>query len=67
MAELEEKANVLTQKWRAEKDKLDAAQKIKEELDQARIELDRAQRGGDLAKAGELSYGKIPQLEERAL
>jgi ATP-dependent Clp protease ATP-binding subunit ClpB len=65
LADLEERSNVLTQNWRAEKDKLDDAQKIKEELDQARIELDRAQRSGDLGRAGELSYGAIPQLEEK--
>jgi ATP-dependent Clp protease ATP-binding subunit ClpB len=63
LADLEEKSDALTQTWRAEKEKLNAAQKLKEELDQARLELERAQRGGDLAKAGELAYGKIPQLE----
>lgn len=65
LAELEERASVLTQNWRAEKEKLEDAQKIKEELDQARIALEQAQRSGDLAKAGELSYGQIPQLEAK--
>jgi len=65
LAELEEKATALTQRWRSEKDKLEAAQKIKEELDQARIELEQAQRAGNLARAGELSYGDIPELERK--
>ncbi|MGB7206430.1 MAG: ATP-dependent chaperone ClpB, partial [Anderseniella sp.] len=65
LAELQEKADVMTQAWQAEKQKLNAAQKIKEELDHARAELERAQRGGDLAKAGELAYGTIPQLEKK--
>jgi ATP-dependent Clp protease ATP-binding subunit ClpB len=65
LADLEEKSDALTQTWRAEKEKLSSAQKLKEELDQARLELERAQRGGDLAKAGELAYGKIPQLEKQ--
>jgi ATP-dependent Clp protease ATP-binding subunit ClpB len=49
----------------AEKDKLASANKLKEQLDQARAELDRAQRSGDLAKAGELAYGRIPDLERQ--
>ena len=65
LAELEERASVLTQTWQAEKQKLNEAQKIKEELDHARVELERAQRSGDLAKAGELAYGAIPQLEKK--
>ncbi len=63
LADLEEKSTTLTQTWQSEKKKLGAAQKIKEELDHARLELEQAQRGGDLAKAGELTYGKIPELE----
>ncbi len=62
---LEESANVLSQRWQEEKDKLGAAQKIKEDLDHARIELDKAQRDGDLTKAGELAYGVIPDLEAK--
>ncbi len=65
LADLEEKSSALTQTWQSEKQKLNEAQKIKEELDQARLELERAQRGGDLAKAGELAYGAIPQLEKK--
>jgi ATP-dependent Clp protease ATP-binding subunit ClpB len=62
---LERKSADLTAVWQAEKEKLAGAQKIKEELDQARGELEIAQRGGDLARAGELAYGVIPGLENR--
>jgi ATP-dependent Clp protease ATP-binding subunit ClpB len=62
---LEEKANALGQTWRQEKEKLASAQKLKEQLDAARIELEQAQRKGDLAKAGELAYGVIPDLEAK--
>jgi ATP-dependent Clp protease ATP-binding subunit ClpB len=65
LADLEESSAELTQTWQAEKQKLNEAQKIKEDLDRARVELERAQRGGDLAKAGELAYGTIPQLEKK--
>ncbi|WP_020593232.1 ATP-dependent chaperone ClpB [Kiloniella laminariae] len=66
IADLQEKSNSLTSRWRAEKDKLAGAQKIKEELEQARIQLERAERDGHLEKAGELKYGRVPTLE-RAL
>ncbi|MEH6632605.1 MAG: ATP-dependent chaperone ClpB [Halopseudomonas aestusnigri] len=66
IAELEEKSNILTSQWKSEKNKLAGAQKIKEELEHARMELDRAERDGHLEKAGELKYGKVPKLE-RAL
>ncbi len=65
IADLEEKAKELETRWRAEKDKLAGAQKLKEELDQRRFELEQAQRRGDLARAGELAYGVIPELERR--
>ncbi|MGE3746670.1 MAG: AAA family ATPase, partial [Sphingomonadaceae bacterium] len=55
----------LTQRWQAEKDKIQAEAKLKEQLDAARLELEQAQRRGDLARAGELSYGTIPQLERQ--
>ncbi len=63
IANLEEQSQALTQRWEAEKAKLGDAQKIKEELDAHRTELEQAQRRGDLARAGELAYGVIPQLE----
>ncbi len=62
---LEKESADLTERWRAEKEKLSSAQKIKEELEQARTQLDQAQRGGDWARAGELTYGRIPELERR--
>ena len=65
LANLEEQNDALTQRWQAEKDKIGAEAKLKEQLDEARIELDQAQRGGDLARAGELSYGRIPDLEKK--
>ena len=65
IANLEEKANALAGAWQAEKEKLAAAGKLREQLDAARIELEQAQRKGDLAKAGELAYGVIPGLEAK--
>jgi ATP-dependent Clp protease ATP-binding subunit ClpB len=65
IANLEETSQSLTQRWEKEKSKLGDAQKIKEELDQRRTELEQAQRRGDLAKAGELAYGVIPDLEKK--
>jgi ATP-dependent Clp protease ATP-binding subunit ClpB len=65
LEELEKESAELTAQWKAEKEKLASAQKIKEQLDQARFELDQAQRKGDWAKAGELTYGVIPELEKK--
>jgi ATP-dependent Clp protease ATP-binding subunit ClpB len=65
LAELEQKSATLTAQWKAEKDQIAGAQKLKVELDQARTEFDRAQRQGDLAKASELKYARIPDLERR--
>ena len=65
LSELEEKSNELTAQWRAEKDKLEGSTKIKEALDQARIEAENAERTGDLTKASELKYGRIPELESQ--
>jgi ATP-dependent Clp protease ATP-binding subunit ClpB len=55
----------LTSRWLGEKEKLNLEQKIKEQLEQARIDLEIAQRQGDLAKAGELAYGVVPDLERK--
>src|SRR6266849_507526 len=63
--ELEDKSNAMTAAWQAEKQKLASSQKLKEQLDQARAELDQAQRRGDWARAGELTYGVIPELERQ--
>src|SRR5687768_6484067 len=65
LANLEQQSAELTQRWQAEKDKIAGEAKIKEQLDAARIELEQAQRSGDLAKAGELQYGRIPELEKK--
>ena len=65
LANLEQQSAELTTRWQGERDKIAAEGKIKEALDAARIELEQAQRAGDLAKAGELSYGRIPELEKQ--
>ena len=65
LANLEQQSAELTTRWQNERDKIAAEGKIKEALDAARIELEQAQRSGDLGKAGELSYGRIPELERQ--
>ena len=65
LANLEQQSAELTTRWQAEKEKIAGEAKIKEQLDAARIELEQAQRTGDLAKAGELQYGRIPELEKQ--
>src|SRR6201997_1129125 len=62
---LEEQSAELTAQWQAEKQKLAGAQRLKEQLEQARIELEQVQRRGDWTRAGELAYGIIPELEKR--
>jgi len=65
LADLQEKSDSLTRRWRAEKDKIGQVQKFKEELDAARNALAQAQRKGDFAEAGKLAYGVIPELEKK--
>ncbi len=65
LSELEQESTELTTRWQGEKDKINAEAQVKEELDAARLELEQAERAGDLAKAGELSYGTIPNLEKK--
>jgi ATP-dependent Clp protease ATP-binding subunit ClpB len=65
IADLDEKSRALTVRWESEKGKLGQAQKLKEELEQKRLELDRMQRTGEYARAGELAYSVIPDLEKR--
>jgi len=65
LSELEQQSSELTTRWQNERDKIHAEARVKEELDAARLELEQAQRTGDLAKAGELQYGKIPELEKK--
>lgn len=65
LGDLQERSSEMTAKWQAERDKLAGARDIKEQLDRARAELDIAKREGNLARAGELSYGVIPGLEKQ--
>ncbi|MEM7043040.1 MAG: ATP-dependent chaperone ClpB [Pseudomonadota bacterium] len=65
LSELEQESAELTAKWQAEKGKLADVQTLKEQLEQSRHELEVAQRQGDLAKAGEIAYGRIPELEQK--
>ena len=65
LSDLEKKSADLTAVWQAEKETLTSANKVKEQLDQARQELEAAQRQGNYAKAGEIQYGVIPQLEQQ--
>ncbi|MBN8918768.1 MAG: ATP-dependent chaperone ClpB [Rhizobiales bacterium] len=65
LADLEEKASVLTSKWKSEKEKLGEATTVKAKLDQARADLATAQRQGEYQKAGELTYSVIPDLEKK--
>ncbi|MBT6403559.1 MAG: ATP-dependent chaperone ClpB [Rhodospirillaceae bacterium] len=67
LGDLEAKSADLTFVWQAEKEKLAGTQKIKEQLDAARLELEQAQRVGNLERAGELAYGRIPDLEKAVI
>jgi ATP-dependent Clp protease ATP-binding subunit ClpB len=65
LAELREKSNALKAEWQKEKGVIDEQRKVKEELDRLRTELERAQRRGELARASEIQYGRIPDLEKK--
>ena len=65
LAELQERSSEMTAQWQAERDKLESARGLKEQLDKARAELEHAKRDGNLQRAGELSYGVIPGLEKQ--
>src|SRR5204862_7250311 len=65
LAELKEKSNALKAEWQKEKAVIDEQRKVKEELDRLRTELERAQRRGELSKASEIQYGRIPELEKK--
>jgi ATP-dependent Clp protease ATP-binding subunit ClpB len=65
LAELEEQSAVLTTRWQNERDKIAAEGDIKAQLDAARVELEQAQRNSDFEKAGQLTYGRIPELEKQ--
>jgi ATP-dependent Clp protease ATP-binding subunit ClpB len=65
LSDLQEKSSEMTAQWQSERDKLAGARDLKEQLDRARADLEIAKREGNLARAGELSYGVIPQLEKQ--
>jgi ATP-dependent Clp protease ATP-binding subunit ClpB len=65
LATLEKQSADLTGRWKAEKEKLSDAQKLKTELDRLRVELANAQRKGEYQRAGELAYGRIPEIEKK--
>ena len=65
LSDLEQRSAEITARWRAEKDNLASATKVKEQLDVVRQQLVDAERRGDLARASELKYGEIPELEKR--
>ncbi|MDE0111136.1 MAG: ATP-dependent chaperone ClpB, partial [Albidovulum sp.] len=65
LAILQEESTALTAKWQSERERIAEAQRLKEDLEKSRLELEQAKRQGDLARAGELSYGIIPGLEKR--
>ncbi len=65
LADLQDRSSEMTAKWQAERDSLEVARSLKEDLDRARAELEQAKREGDFAKAGELQYGRIPDLEKK--
>ena len=65
LAEAEARQSSMEEEWRASQSRRTEGRRLKEELDQARTKLERAQRDGDWAKAGELAYGVVPDLEKR--
>ena len=65
LADLKEEKNRLSSHWQQEKEAIQGARKLKEELEQLRLEMQRAQQAGDYAKASELQYGRLPQLEQQ--
>ena len=65
LSDLQQRSAEMTAKWQAERDRLESARGLKEKLEDARNELDGAKRSGNLARAGELSYGIIPQIERQ--
>ena len=65
LADLKENRQRLQSHWEQEKEAIQGARQVKEELEQVRLEIERAQRDGDYAKASELQYGRLPQLEQR--
>ncbi|MEO0415097.1 MAG: AAA family ATPase [Verrucomicrobiota bacterium] len=65
IADLKEQSDGLRAQWQSEKSVIDDANALQEQIDQLRVELERAQRNGDLGKASEIQYGQLPELEEQ--
>ena len=65
ISDLNEKSSGMKAKWQSEKEEIEKMRKCKEELEEAKLELDRARQGGDLNRAAELQYGRIPELEKQ--
>jgi ATP-dependent Clp protease ATP-binding subunit ClpB len=65
LADLKEEKGRLAAHWQQEKDAIQQARTVKEELEQVRLEMQRAQQAGDYAKASELQYGRVPEMERR--
>src|SRR5207249_1454455 len=65
LADLKEQQKGLQTHWEQEKEAIQGGRKVKEELEQVRLEIERAQRSGDYAKASELQYGRLPELERK--
>ena len=65
LSDLQQKSAEMTAQWQAERDRLESGRDIKEQLDRAKAELEQAKREGNLQRAGELSYGVIPELQKK--
>src|SRR5436309_516881 len=65
IADLKEQSSGMKAKWQSEKEEIDRMREAKNELEQLRLQLDQARNAGDLAKAAELQYGRIPELEQK--
>jgi ATP-dependent Clp protease ATP-binding subunit ClpB len=65
LGDLKEKSKALTAQWQNEKAAVNAVSVVQSQLEQAKIELEQAQRKGDLSKSAEVQYGKIPDLEKK--
>jgi ATP-dependent Clp protease ATP-binding subunit ClpB len=65
MADLKEKSSAMKAKWQSEKEEIEKMRTLKEQLEEAKLELERARQAGDLNKAAELQYGRIPEIEKQ--
>jgi ATP-dependent Clp protease ATP-binding subunit ClpB len=65
LADLKEESGRLAAHWQQEKDAIQVGRGLKEQLEQVRLEIERAQRAGDYTKASELQYGRLPELERK--